>query len=104
MHSSERLVPSTQPSLQYISADIELTRKKRYDGVSGCIGAVDGTVTRAYLPAGAQGPWYGRKLSAPSQSVFAAVRFSTAFSYVLAGAEGYLVYTLDARPKSRARH
>lgn len=77
-----------QPGPRYMSADIELARKKRYEGFSGCVGACDGTIIRAHLPTRAQGPWYGRKLSAPSQNVFAAVRFNTAFSYVLAGAEG----------------
>ncbi|KAK6843921.1 hypothetical protein PG987_004781 [Apiospora arundinis] len=75
------------PDPLYISPDVELVRKHRFDGFSGCIGAIDGTLIDVHLPESQQQAWRSRK-GPPAQNVFCAVLFNTAFAYVLAGAEG----------------
>ena len=85
----QKLYPAfvKQPGPRYLSPDVELIRTKRFQGFSGCIGAIDGTSIRAHIPLQDQEPWWCRK-SFVAQNFFAAVRFNTAFLYVLAGAEG----------------
>jgi hypothetical protein len=71
----------------YLSTDVELIREPKFDGFSGCIGAIDGTLINVHIPVAEQQPWRSRK-GPPAQNVFAAVLFDTRFAYVLAGAEG----------------
>ncbi|KAK2742033.1 hypothetical protein CKAH01_01460 [Colletotrichum kahawae] len=73
------------PSESYVSPDIELNAKNAV--FNGCIGAVDGTLIPAHIPASQQRRFFDRKGNI-SQNVFTAVKFDYTFSYVLAGAEG----------------
>lgn len=56
---------------------------------NGCIGAIDGTHIRAFVPKRLKDPYFNRK-GYTSQNVFAAIRHDLSFSYVLAGAPGSL--------------
>jgi hypothetical protein len=76
-----------QPDANYLSPEVELQLAAKFEGFSGCIGAIDGTLINAHIPEKQQPAFRSRK-GPPSQNVFAAVRFDTAFSYVLAGGEG----------------
>ncbi|KAJ6782797.1 hypothetical protein PWT90_10388 [Aphanocladium album] len=53
----------------------------------GCIGAIDGTHIKAFVPLAEQRRYYDRKGNI-SQNVLCAVRLDGTFSYVLAGTEG----------------
>lgn len=82
-----------QPAASFVSPDVELAppgvERSRYDGFSGCIGAIDGTLLNVSVPLAQQPAWRtGRHPGPPKQNIFAAVYFSEAFAYVLAGAEG----------------
>ena len=52
-----------------------------------CVGAIDGTHVRAFVPPKIQGRFRGRK-DGTTQNVLAAICFDLKFTYVLAGWEG----------------
>ncbi|KAH0419933.1 hypothetical protein CcaCcLH18_14246 [Colletotrichum camelliae] len=74
-----------QPDASNVSPQIEL--KDKYGCFTGCIGAIDGTLLPAHVPARMKKRFIGRK-GQPQQNVLCAIRFDGIFTYVLAGAEG----------------
>ena len=52
-----------------------------------CVGVIDGTHVRAFVPPKIQGRFCGRK-DGTTQNVLVAISFDLRFTYVLAGQEG----------------
>uniref|UniRef100_A0A8H7K650 DDE Tnp4 domain-containing protein n=1 Tax=Bionectria ochroleuca TaxID=29856 RepID=A0A8H7K650_BIOOC len=74
-----------QPDDNYIPASTIINTNLQH--YHGCIGAIDGTYIRVYIPIAKQKKWWNRK-SQVSQNVLYAVNQEGIFTYVLAGAEG----------------
>lgn len=75
----------TLPSQEFVS--IETAKAKHCHHFHGCIGAIDGTHIKAFVPRADQKRYFDRH-GLISQNVLAAVKLNGTFSYVLAGAEG----------------
>ena len=75
------------PDDDWLDPAIELN--PQLNAFNGCIGAIDGTHVPAHVDLYDQPRWRDRK-GGVSQNVFAAVRSDYSFSYVLAGAEGFI--------------
>ncbi|KAG8502915.1 hypothetical protein CXB51_000770 [Gossypium anomalum] len=70
-----------------MTKSLPITKFKHCLNLVDCIGALDGTHVRAFVPLSIQGRFRSRK-GGTTQNVLATITFDLKFSYVLAGLEG----------------